>query len=70
MTRDIQADALANIVQTLQKLEQSAVKLADKATYSKDPKELQQAVFAHEKTVVLKVIELVNVIEKLQEVTR
>ena len=70
MTRTMQADALANIVQTLQKLEQSAVKLADKATYSKDHKEVQQAVFAHEKTVVLKVIELVNVIEKLQEVTR
>ena len=68
----MQADALANIVQTLQKLEQSAVKRADTATYrhSQNPKELQQAVFAHEKTVVLTLIELVNVIEKLQEVAR
>ena len=69
MTRDIQADALANIVQTLQKLEQSAVKLADKAP-EQNHKELQQSVFTHEKTVVYAVIELVNVIEKLQEMNR
>lgn len=69
MPRTIQADALANIIDTLQKLEQSAVKLADKAP-EQNHKELQQSVFNHEKTVVYAVIELVNVIEKLQEMNR
>ena len=69
MTRDIQADALSNMIDTLQKIEQSAARLAGDAI-NLNSQQMHERIDAHERAVVFAVIELTNTIERLQEVNR
>lgn len=69
MTRTMQADALANMIDTLQKIEQSAARLAGDAI-NLNPQQMHERIDAHERAVVFAVIELTNTIERLQEMNR
>jgi hypothetical protein len=65
MTRSIREDAYSDIIQTLQKVEQSAARLANDAQHLKH-KELQARVDNHERAVVFAVIALTETVQRLQ----